>query len=79
MRGEDNLCKDTPLKRGLWNPLHLVHCPPPPPSQKNPRAHKIKSALPSEEDKRATTNVQNCLVISFYSLLLSFRLFELKQ
>ena len=32
-----------------------------------------------EEDKRATTNVQNGLVLFFYYLLLSFRLFELKQ
>ena len=36
-------------------------------------------ALTSEEDKRATTNVQNGLVFSFYSLLFSFRVFELKQ
>ena len=33
----------------------------------------------SEEDKRATTNVQNGLVFFSYSLWLSFRLFELKQ
>ena len=33
----------------------------------------------SEEDKRATTNMQNGLVFSLYFFLLSFRLFELKQ
>ena len=32
-----------------------------------------------EGDRRATTNVQNGLVFSFWSLLFSFRLFELKQ
>ena len=32
----------------------------------------------SEEDNRAT-NVQSCLVFTFYSLLFLFRLFELKQ
>ena len=33
----------------------------------------------SEEDKRATTNMQNGLVFSLYCLLFSFRLFEIKQ
>ena len=32
-----------------------------------------------EEDNSATTNVQNGLVFSFYFLLVSFRLFVLKQ
>ena len=33
----------------------------------------------SEEDKRATTNVQMVWSFSFYSLLFSFLIFELKQ
>ena len=37
------------------------------------------SSKNSEEDKRATTNVQNGLFFSFYFFLFSFRLFELKQ
>ena len=48
---------------------------------KNPPTHFCR--LPrakSEEDKRATTNVQNDLVFFlFFSLLFSFLIFELKQ
>ena len=42
-------------------------------------ANLLLTALSSKKDKRATTNVQSGLVFSFFSLLFSFRLFELKQ